>query len=103
MSLFYPQDHSKPQSAKVLYPGRSSDLPTLLTAFPSGNIRTVTHKGQKGPFLKEKAGSQRRARPRFSRGSLLSSQGAPESGCFLPKTCINYFQKGNYAFNISEL
>jgi len=21
----------------------------------------------------------------------------------LPKTCINYFQKGNYAFNISEL
>jgi len=22
---------------------------------------------------------------------------------FKPKTCINYFQKGSYAFNISEL
>ena len=22
---------------------------------------------------------------------------------FLPETCINYFQKENYAFNISEL
>ena len=72
---FCPQDLSLYPLATEIYhelTGRSSDFPAFLTTFPSRG--TVATRGQKGSHSYfERAGSQRRARPGFTPGSLLSS------------------------------
>jgi UPF0716 family protein affecting phage T7 exclusion len=74
---FYPQDHLTPYILEgfSLCPGRFSDFPALLATFPF--IRKQWYAmAKRVPFsskIWKKAGLQRRARPRISRGSLLIS------------------------------
>jgi len=54
--------------------GRSSDFPSFSAAFPHPNFSTVAYwgwNGSVGILGCKRRGSQRRARPRFARGSLL--------------------------------
>ena len=97
MSLFYPpilMDIASLHEAPFQHSGRSSDFSALSAAFPFPVWNSGTQ-GWKGSLIYlERAGLQRRAHPRLSRGSLLSSMQAPERTPYLlirPATEVKFF------------